>query len=864
MDEDSLFSNLESGQLTEEQWVQFKELKIQRGNLVCNEIDSDDEDEYEEYDELQEQEQDDSDKAEEDTGVIASGSDSDTNDNFNNSLSDQELNKGLEKYLNGELTFTQYSNLLEGIENEGIPEETTKDQTKKTKTRTKLPRKVQHLLGEANLNLARQETDEAIKMCMEIIRLAPRAPQPFQTLGMVYEELGDMEKSLQFSLIAAFLSPNDPEEWLKLAEMSINSGDLLQAVTCYTKALKSDPNNVAIHWERCLLLEQLGKKMKALEGYQQMLKLMKPEQAPQCWQLAREICKSYHEMGETALAIITMMNVFEKFADTASSEDLNILMELQISLKKYEDTIQCFQKYGNITFHRDEGDMFVTCEPLDKEMVKNVVKCTIANPYPIDLRVKLVIVLLFLEGFHLIDDLIEPLFEEKLDEVGDLYLDLAEAFSEVGLYSKAAPLLSDLVKSENYNMAAVWLRYAECLKAMGKSEEALLAYSRVMTFAPNHAGARMASSTLLQQMGRTEEAIDIVKTTGTVLEENAQLSLQCCNLLLSQGDHDQFIEVAVSLLDLLMPKLKRKEEILTVICNYSQKRRAQNLKEVRKELGLEEWVPCKVENVVSINELWDLFLKLCDALFNEHRYGELQHLTLRALCSKPLTKNSKEEEIEFLCLLSCYFNRNAKYAYNFIKQILLDNVNCNRAWNLFGQIVSMAQEARYNRFCLRFASKYGDNLPLFLLNGHNALVSGSYKHALGDYQEAFKLNPLNYFASFMIGLAFTHMTCQKFTADKHTLFIQAVAFFNRYTDLRGECQETLYNMGRAMHQLGLTYIAVHYYKKALDTNPTIQTEDGSDNIFDLKCEIAYNLSLIYRNSGSDDLAAWYIHKYCKI
>lgn len=42
-----------------------------------------------------------------------------------------------------------------------------------------------------------------------------------QTLGMIYEEKKMVNKSLQFLLIAAFLSPN-AEEWEKLADLSLH------------------------------------------------------------------------------------------------------------------------------------------------------------------------------------------------------------------------------------------------------------------------------------------------------------------------------------------------------------------------------------------------------------------------------------------------------------------------------------------------------------------------------------------------------------------------------------------------------------------------------------------------------------------
>ncbi len=65
-----------------------------------------------------------------------------------------------------------------------------------------------------------------------------------------------------------------------------------------------------------------------------------------------------------------------------------------------------------------------------------------------------------------------------------------------------------------------------------------------------------------------------------------------------------------------------------------------------------------------------------------------------------------------------------------------------------------------------------------------------------------------------------------------------------------------------MHQLNLLPAALFYYKKALELGPSIPQEgEEGDNIFDLRREIAYNISIIYRSSDSHDLARFYIEKY---
>ena len=68
-----------------------------------------------------------------------------------------------------------------------------------------------------------------------IFSSAPLAYEPFSTLAMIYEDNEDMNKALQFGLIAAHLNPSDCEEWIRMAEMSLEQDNIRQAIICYSK-----------------------------------------------------------------------------------------------------------------------------------------------------------------------------------------------------------------------------------------------------------------------------------------------------------------------------------------------------------------------------------------------------------------------------------------------------------------------------------------------------------------------------------------------------------------------------------------------------------------------------------------------------
>ena len=143
--------------------------------------------------------------------------------------------------------------------------------------RSKLPKQLIGLVGEANLCFARGAHDDAIAMCLEVIRQAPTASEPFQTLGMIFSEKCDHEKAYQYNLIAAYLSPSDEDQWVKVADMAVELENYKQAIISLGKAIKLNPKNIELQLQRCQLLEKIGHSDKALDGFQNLLASQEPE-----------------------------------------------------------------------------------------------------------------------------------------------------------------------------------------------------------------------------------------------------------------------------------------------------------------------------------------------------------------------------------------------------------------------------------------------------------------------------------------------------------------------------------------------------------------------------------------------------------
>uniref|UniRef100_A0A8C7L2X2 Ral transcription factor IIIC subunit 3 n=1 Tax=Oncorhynchus kisutch TaxID=8019 RepID=A0A8C7L2X2_ONCKI len=709
-----------------------------------------------------------------------------------------------------------------------------KKMMKERRNRSKLPRALRGLMGEANIRYARGDKEDAVLMCMEIIRQAPLAYEPFSTLAMIYEDQGDMEKSLQFGLIAAHLNPSDCEEWVKLADMSLEQDNIRQAIICYTKAIKYDPSNVRYLWERCSLYEQVGEHKQSMDGYRRILNLLPPTDGEHFMQLSRDMAKSYYESSDLPSAMGVMEEALRRHPELVTDESINMAAELYIANHQHDKALQVLVQFCGIVLERGEPKPDLVVVP---------------DHVPVDIRVKLMVCLIHQHVYRPLDSMLTSLMEQSPEELGDLYLDVAEAFLDQGEYNSALPLLSALVCSERYNLAVVWLRHAECLKALGHMEVAVKSYNRVVQMAPLHLEARLCLSTLQQQLGRPLCALkalepmydpDTLAQDASAAQQELKLLLHRSTLLRSQGRLDDYLDTMLTMLAMLLKVAMTRAQVC-----------------VKARM----WAGVRHLRLVKVSK--DLVSDIHD---QEAAYQDISGKT--SVLSREdwwllLVRCVKRKELEFFGLSAAFLDHNYRKAYDYIRLTLMEKQEWPMLWNVFNQVTLHSQDVRHHRFCLRLMMKNPDNHALCVLSGHNALVSGSFKHALGQYVQAFRSNPDEPLYSLCVGLTFFHMASQKFVVKRHPLILQGFSFLWRYVEQRGPCQESMYNLGRALQQMGLAHLAIHYYHKALSF-PPLTLEGIADDQVDLRREIAFNLSIIYQASGNTEMVRHLINTYCTV
>ncbi|XP_041835143.1 general transcription factor 3C polypeptide 3 [Melanotaenia boesemani] len=764
---------------------------------------------------------------------------------------------------------------------------------------SKLPQALRGLMGEANIRYARGEKEDAILMCMEIIRQAPLAYEPFSTLAMIYEDDEDMDKALQFGLIAAHLNPSDCEEWVRLAEMSLEQNNIRQAIICYNKAIKYDPTNVRYLWDRSSLHMRIGEHKQCMDGYRRILSLLPLEDGEHFMQLSKDMAKSYYESNDLPSALSVTEEALSRHPSLVSDDFINMAAELYISNHQYNEALNVLVQFAGIVLVRAESTSEITAasqkegatevkeEEKEREAKPNTAEETAAekleikdvqvpDSVPVDLKAKLIICLIHLRVLSPLEGLVSSLTEQSPEDIGDLYLDVAEAYLEQGEYVSALPLLSVLIISEKYNLAVVWLRHAECLKALGHTEAAVESYTKVVEMAPQHLEARLTLATLQQQLGRMDcalKALESMYDSETLAQDSSaaqkelKLLLHRSTLLKTQGRMQDYLDAMITMISMLLKVAMQRAKVCVRSVTMSGENHLRLVKvgDMMPEIADHETAYLDntgKTNFLSKEDWWQLLVNCVLTLCEVKRYKEAELLVESAMEFYSFYDNKpKRRELEFFGLSATILDHNYYKAYNYIRIMLMENLHVPQFWNIFNQLTITSQHQRHHRFCLRLLIKHPDIHALCVLCGHNAMVSGSFKHALGQYAQAFQTHPDDPLHSLCLGLTFFHMASQKYVAKRHVLVVQGFSFLWRYVELRGECQESIYNLGRALHQMGLTHLAIHYYQKAL-TLPAKRLDGIADDQVDLKKEIAFNLSLIYSASGNVEMARQLITTHC--
>lgn len=413
---------------------------------------------------------------------------------------------------------------------------------------------VKSLMGEANQAFAFNQLDKAMALVKKVIQIEAGVYSAWKILGEIFKEKQEYHKCLLAWLTAAHAKPKDWELWLMCAKMSLdqygpdkqNYRD--QAIYCYNRAIRANPDNIDAIYDRSLLYKEIGQLNKAAEGFGALNRLLPHDMA-----ILRQIAILYMELDKIPEAIEYYMRSLEFFKTTGNPEkafnwsELNILVELHMMASQWSDAIKTLKHVGRWLGGRAE-EKYWDKQTDDREWDSNDARRKSVREYvparfdpgtynlPLELRVKLGVCRLKLGEKKEAMIHFEFLEDEDSLEFYDLFQEAGDALCEAKAYEEAIHYYSFVVEGNQHLDKKVWFNMATCYKALNQVEDAEDCYVTVLETYPSDTDAMMELASIYEVSNRKAEALDLVNDVIALRKEKDSIEKTGVNETVGQAN----------------------------------------------------------------------------------------------------------------------------------------------------------------------------------------------------------------------------------------------------------------------------------------------------------------------------------------
>ncbi|KAF9575994.1 transcription factor TFIIIC subunit tfc4 [Mortierella alpina] len=415
---------------------------------------------------------------------------------------------------------------------------------------------VQALLGQANYAYVSKDYKTAVDVFQQVIVKNPSVFQAWNSMGLIQEELGNIEKALQLFMVAAHLTPKDGALWKKLAVISKQRGYDQQALYCFSRAYRADKDDMDALWDRSVMYQILDQPFKAIQGFQKLLKV-KHHYMPALEELVklyssldqdnRRYRDNMHQaMLDYEAAYLHYSSLPDRYSNTdadpfhmseQNDEDsgqsepfgysaLNMLSELYIMFEEYEKPITVIkawsrrlQRRSHQTWWDDyKDDREFDTDPDDDELQASLGENR-TRGLPVDLRVKLGICRLMMEEVKEAKAQFKYLWRCSVEDFPDLYEEIAELYVSKQMWKEGFNVIRAMMQFDEMDVPKTWVMAGECLRHMGQMKEAKDYLEQAHRDDPSSVDISMMLAEVHEELGNLPQALSLVNYVRRVNEE---------------------------------------------------------------------------------------------------------------------------------------------------------------------------------------------------------------------------------------------------------------------------------------------------------------------------------------------------------
>ncbi|SJX60370.1 related to transcription factor TFIIIC subunit [Sporisorium reilianum f. sp. reilianum] len=423
---------------------------------------------------------------------------------------------------------------------------------------------VQALLAEANLAYVENRLYDAIPKLEEVIRIEPNVMAAWNTLGLIYAEVGEEEKSIQCRIIGAHLQSGASGEWKSLAYRSIAQMLYRQAIYCFQQAIKINKTDIDSIWDRALLLRDLGDYKAAINGMLDILKLQQfdasvvRELVPMLvttrdydrgiellerWRktsmeafpnpgldghLDPALMEATEEAGETTTPAVNKFQISE----------LVTLADLLLLVRKPLETVTLLRQTARWLDGRagqDFWDAVNDDREFDGDIDPQVRKerdhegygrqVETAEPHMLDPEVRLRLG----KARMMLGDVAEAkqhfdiLTDGDPGDIPQIFAEVGDCYYEHKLWAEALDVLTDLATTEYAtDDVSLYAKLAACNHALGELEEAARLYEPVVEASPDVLEWQMRLAEVYEGLGEKEKSLEVLQQVMQILQNQRE------------------------------------------------------------------------------------------------------------------------------------------------------------------------------------------------------------------------------------------------------------------------------------------------------------------------------------------------------
>ncbi|KAM7471098.1 hypothetical protein LguiA_009281 [Lonicera macranthoides] len=816
------------------------------------------------------------------------------------------LEKSVKKFRQDDALGASYDEIWESMTSRRRKSRKAKKKGRQRGSKNKVSPEITRKLGDANLHFAHGRYEEAICLSKEVIRLSPNMPEPYHTLGLIYNAMGDKKKAMNFYMLAVHLTPKDASLWKLIIGMSKEQGNSGQARYCLTKAVTADPKDVSLRLESAELYNELGDYQKAAESYEQISRL-----CPENVGALLRATELYKQCGQNELAV----NMLEDFLKNSPNiADLRVVYLLAVTHMEVNSHMKALQ-------HIEHAQQ-VYCAR--KEL-------------PLNLAVKAGICHLHLGDLENAMAMFSVLHPEHTHDHPQLFAEVGSALLGFEYYEHALKYYMTLEVHASDNSGLLYSNIARCCLFLKERLRAIEYLYKALPKLEDSIDARLTLASLLLEEDKTDEAISVLSPPNNLDKAsppwwlNGKIKLKLCRIYKAKGSPQAFVDAIFPLVRkslFLETKVRVRRRLPKSVLFERAKvlddrqtdsvfqgfrplvsqsdlskaarakkllRKRETLREEKKAAALAAGVDWKSDNsddespkqvmrepplpnLLQDEDHHHLIIELCKALASLQKYWEaLEIINLSLKFAANTFSAEKKEELRSLGAQIAYNFADPTHGWECARDIVNQHPYSFAAWNCYYKVISKLDNrySKHSKFLHGMRNKYKDCVPPSIIFGHQLTMISQHQAAAREYLEAYKLMPDSPLVNLCVGTALINLALGLRLQNKHQTIAQGLAFLYNNLRLCEKSQEALYNTARAYHHVGLVSLATIYYKKALaihvcdypipklpNENPDLVDSRNSGGYSDLRREAAYNLHLIYKNSGALDLARQVLKNHC--